>query len=153
MTDPPPSLMEHFCGCLKAANWRFTPDLTKGIIFLIAADEVSFLRCTILVKESDCRIILLINLERRCPAPYLDIMKQFCNKINHSIAVGFFAVDTRDGEVRFRHSADLKHLKISPTFVNNFLKQPIHAVRANYEVIQTLLDGFSLEAALKRQHS
>jgi hypothetical protein len=37
--------------------------------------------------------------------------------------------------------------------VNNFLKQPLQTVRRYYEVIQAIMDGLSLEAAIKYKRS
>jgi hypothetical protein len=145
----PPSLLARFSHCLKRADWSHTTDPEKRLIFLVATDSVAALRCNFIVKESQA-VILLISLERRCPSAYFRTMETLCNLANHDIAFGFFSVDTRDGEVRFRHSVDLAGIEITPVFVSNFLKPALTAVRKHYEAVQAIMDGFSLEAAVKR---
>jgi hypothetical protein len=105
MSDEPEPFVRRVAACLTAANWSYTADERKKLIWLLCGDNVSSLRLTLICKDRESQVLLFISLERRCPAAYRTTMANFCNRANFDIALGFWAVDFRDGEVRFRHAA------------------------------------------------
>jgi hypothetical protein len=104
---------------------------------------------SLICKNRENQIILFISMERRCPSAYRSTMADFCNRANFGIPLGFWAVDFRDGEVRFRHATQLHSVPVTPCFIDNFIMTPVAVVRRRYLVVQAIMDGYSLPAAMK----
>lgn len=143
------TLLKQMSECMKIKNWIHTVDSEKSIILFTASNEIASLRFTFLIKESDNRIILLLSYERHCPEKYRQIMADFVNRINYAIPIGFFAIDLTDGEVRYRHSADVEGIEINEIFVDNFIRSSITFCRLYYNPIQAVMNGYSIEAAME----
>lgn len=143
------TLLKQMSECMKIKNWIHTVDSEKSIILFTASNEIASLRFTFLIKESDNRIILLLSYERHCPEKYRQIMADFVNRINYAIPIGFFAIDLTDGEVRYRHGADVEGIEINEIFVDNFIRSSITFCRLYYNPIQAVMNGYSIEAAME----
>ena len=143
------TLLKQMSECMKIKNWIHTVDSEKSIILFTASNEIASLRFTFLIKESDNRIILLLSYERHCPEKDRQIMADFVNRINYAIPIGFFAIDLTDGEVRYRHSADVEGIEINEIFVDNFIRSSITFCRLYYNPIQAVMNGYSIEAAME----
>jgi hypothetical protein len=90
----------------------------------------------------------VISLERRCPEAYRQSMFEIVNYLNSKLVVtGFFAVDPRDGEVRYRQSQYVAGLEITPDFVDAFLKITIGYTKKHYNLVQCGTLGYSLQGA------
>jgi hypothetical protein len=144
-----PSLLHRFSECLKEADWSHTIDVERNFILLMSTNDLCSFRVLILVKERDEQVVVIISIERRCPPPYRDTMADFCNLINYDMPFGFFSLDGRDGETRYRHSVDVEGIKVTPTFVDNLLKESLGYAKTHYTAIQKIMAGFSIEAAKK----
>jgi hypothetical protein len=152
MSDSPGdglSLLCRFSECLKAADWSHTVDVERNFVLLMSTNDLCSFRVLILVKERAQHLIVIISVERRCPAAFRDTMADFCNLINYEIPFGFFSLDGRDGETRYRHSVDVEGIKLTPTFVDNLLKESIGHAKRSYTAIQRIMAGLSIEAAKK----
>jgi hypothetical protein len=149
MSDEPDPFVWRVSACLRSANWSHTADEQKKRIWLLCGDNVSSLRVTLVCKDQEGQIVLFISLERHCPRGYRGTMADFCNRTNFRIPLGFWAVDPRDGEVRLRHATRLYGVAITPPFMDNFIKTPVALVRRSYLIVQAIMDGYSLPAAMK----
>ena len=137
---------------MKEEDWKFNLDKDKNLILFTNATEVAQLHSMIIFKEEAQHVIVLLSLERRCPEKYRKDMMEFCNRINWQSAIGHFACDARDGEVRMRHAADVESLKLTGKFVDNFLRVVVGTVKRNYMKLQAIMEGIPLEDALELEY-
>ena len=142
----PGSLIERVATTMQKADWAFTADEEKHMIIFLSTSDVCCLRSMLLCKEREEQVVFIIGLERRCPERYRNTMMDYCNRVNFMLQCGFFACDPRDGEIRFRHSADVESIQLTTTFIDNFLKVGLGTVRRHYEQLQGIMSGLSIEA-------
>ena len=142
------SLIARWAKVMKKAKWQFSVDEPKHLILFLSTNDKACLRILITFKEKQDQVILMLGLERRCPKEYINTMMDYCNRLNYDIPIGFFACDPNDGEVRFRHSVDAEDIELTPTFVDNFIKTAVGFVRKEYDRLQAIMSGMSIEAAL-----
>lgn len=145
-------LIDRWAAAMKEEDWNFNMDKDKNLISFVTTTEVAQFRSLIIFKEEAQHVILLLCLERRCPEKYRKDMMEFCNRINWQSAIGNFACDPRDGEVRVRHSADVESLKLTGKFVDNFLKVVVGTAKRNYMKLQAIMEGIPLEDALELEY-
>jgi hypothetical protein len=126
-----------------------TVDLEQKFVLLMVTNDLCSSWVLILVWERAQHLIVIISIECRCPAAFQDMMANFCNLINYEIPFGFFSLDGRDGETRYRHSVDVEGIKLTPTFVDNLLKESIGHAKKFYTAIQRIMVGLFIEAVKK----
>jgi hypothetical protein len=68
-------------------------------------------------------------------------MGDYCNGTNWDSTYGFFSLDFRDGEVRYRHAVDVEGVEVTPKFADNFLKAPVGTMRRHYRDLQAIMNG------------
>jgi hypothetical protein len=81
-------------------------------------------------------------------------MFEIVNWLDSKRAVsGFFAIDPRDGEVRYRQPQFVRGLVITTEFVDSFLKQTISYPKTYYDLIQKGRLGYSLPGARRESNA
>ena len=107
---------------MKEKNWSHTIDTnhSRECIIFFQTDAVSSRRCHLIFNEKTQQVILIVFYERRCPKEYIKTMSEFFNHINYALPLGFFSLDTDDGEIRFKHALDVTTLK-STLFIHCLL--------------------------------
>jgi hypothetical protein len=139
----PPALLLAVHGCLTKAG--LDSFMNSEEIVLVDTSEHCALEGTITIpKES--RILFLVLLERRCPEQFCETLSDFLNRVNSRLPTGFFLLESRRGEVRFRKAIDTA--EVTPAFIVHFVKSGFMAVAHFYPAIQRIMAGKSVEAAL-----
>lgn len=141
------ALIRRWARAMRDADWQFTVDEPKHLIVFLSTNNKASFRLMIVFKEKEEHVIMLLCLERRCPAEYRKTMMDYCNRLNYKIPIGFFACDPDDGEIRFRHSVDAEKIELTGTFVDNFIKVAIGSMRREYDNLQAIMSGLSINAA------
>lgn len=131
---------------MTKAEWNHTVNPEQSLIFCLCTDDNACLRITFSVKESRQQLIGFISLERRCPFSCRPALIRYCHLANYELTMGFFAVDEKDGELKFRHSADVEGIVVTAKFMDNFIKTLLNSMRKRYLAIQKIMCGYSLEA-------
>jgi hypothetical protein len=144
----PPSLTSQVAEAMTKAKWSYAVDASQNRIFCLCSNDDACLRLVIHVLEIQHEIIGFVALERRCPSACRPALLRFCHLANYEISIGFFSTDEKDGEVKFRHSVDVEGIVITSTFIDNFIKSILTAMRKRYLKIQKLMSGYSLDAVM-----
>lgn len=129
-------------------GWVHFLDREKSTILCFSTNEVASFRLHVHCNPDGEQVVVVISLERRCPEAYRQSMFEIVNYLNSKLVVtGFFAVDPRDGEVRYRQSQYVAGLEITPDFVDAFLKIAIGYAKKHYNLVQRGMLGYSLQGA------
>ena len=142
------ALLEKWSKFMTDGNWSHTIDKEKNLIFFNVSNEIATLRMNIIIREDDDCVILIQSYEKHCPEKFRTTMLDFANRVNFAIPIGFFSVDMKDGEVRYRNAIDVEGIEITKTFVENFIKSGVVFSRRYYSPIQAIMNGSPIETAL-----
>jgi hypothetical protein len=129
-------------------GWTHTIDQAKSTISCFSTNEIASFRIQIYCDPNNDHVVAMIPFEKRCPTAYRQSMFEIVNWLNSQrVESGFFSLDPREGEVRYRYPEFVRGLRITPEFVDSFLKRTISYAKTNYDVIQKGLLGYSLSGA------
>jgi hypothetical protein len=138
---------------LDAADWHYTHDASNNSILLLCRAGDNVLRLQMVTRDRNDLILEFISIDRRTPQAYRDEMGDLCNRLNDRVAVGFWSVDSSDGEVRCRHAVEVTGVNMTPTFIDNFAKVVLGQVKRHYAAVQAVMDGVSAVRALAMEDS
>jgi hypothetical protein len=144
------SLVRSWSELMLEGGWSHTADEQRSTISLSVTDELASLHLTLVLDEETPQVVGVVSFERRCPDDYRKTVAELCNVLNSRNPLGFYCLDIRDGELRYRQSQDLHGTELTPIFVDGFLKSIVGFARKNYDAVQKGLSGFSVEAAIGR---
>jgi hypothetical protein len=144
------SLFDRWAALMTEAGWAHFPNRPKSTISCFSTNNTASLRVQVHCDPAGEQVVAMITYERRCPPAYRQTMFEIVNYLNAKRAgAGFFAMDPRDGEVRYRQPQFLRGMEITVEFVDAFMKLAVSYATASYDVLQKGLQGFSLQGAKK----
>jgi hypothetical protein len=142
------ALLAQWHSLMTEVGWAHTIDQAKSTISCFSTNDVASFRVQVHCDPNNDQVVAVISFEKRCPSTYRQSMFEIINWLNSKRVVsGFFALDPRDGEVRYRQPQFVRGLVITPEFVDSFLKQTVSYARTYYDTIQKGLLGYSLPGA------
>jgi hypothetical protein len=145
------SLFDRWGALMTEAGWAHFPNRPKSVISCFSTNDTASFRVQVHCDPAGEEVVAMITFERRCPPAYRQTMFEIVNYLNAKrVGGGFFAVDPRDGEVRYRQAQLLCGVELTAEFVDAFMKLAVSYVTVYYDVVQKGLQGFSLQGAKRR---
>ena len=108
------SLLDQWTNCMRQTEWNFQVIPEKHVIVLkVSSSNVSHIM-NISILEKIGIVIGHLIYERKCPIRYRKNMIEYITRLNFELAIGGFIMDTSDGKIRFRHTANFENNNLQP---------------------------------------
>lgn len=76
---------------------------------------------------------------------------EFINRANYGMVIGNFEMDYSDGEVRFKTSADVEGVELTPTFMKNILYANVVMIDRYFPgLMQVIYSGVAATEAIRQ---
>jgi hypothetical protein len=138
---------------LEEDDWNFNKDEKEdhNAVYFSYTGKQGKLNTTIIVREQMEVICVYSKLELTVTEDKLAAAAEFVCRANYGLLIGNFELDFRDGEVRYKSSADLEGAVASNTVFRNLLHANLSTSDRYHKALKRLLvlDDLSPEQAIE----
>jgi hypothetical protein len=147
------SLLKTIAELLQVGQWSFAlmPDASRIKMKVAANGQTHTIE--VQVREESQFILGMLTYKRKCDPEHRLAVVDFINKQNFELSIGGLEMDSNTGLCRFRHSMDVEALKLTPLFVNNFVRIVATLGIKFWGPIETLMNGGSIDVACRMAES
>lgn len=146
-------LTDEFVAFLKEDTWNYTLEEKEGhnAIFFSYSGKNGTLKTHIFLREEIEVACVYSKLEVTVPEDKRLKVGEFLSRANYGLLVGNFEIDFRDGEVRYKASADFEGTTTSSTSYRNLLHANLSTADRYYPALMKMIwsDELSAEAAIE----
>lgn len=128
---------------LEDDDWKYTFDAEKELIRAGVTLKNKLQSCKILVDLRDDRYSVFATINLNVEQGARDEMAKLINYINYDIMFGFFEMDYRDGEIRFRMPVNCADAMPSQEVIRHSIYVPALMMDKYGDALLKVMMGFA----------